>query len=88
MGGEVLYRKSGYIMVLKTPQEVADVANVIRPMTEEEFKSRYRKIDQAQCDWDLSEDDCDYSWHWFQVVRDLFQRAAEENRFVLFTASQ
>jgi Domain of unknown function (DUF1877) len=88
MGGEILYGNSDYIMVLKTPQHVVDIARAIQSITEEDFKSRYRKIDQRECDWPLSKDDCNYSWDWFQGVRDLFQRAAKENRFVLFTASQ
>ena len=88
MGGEVVYGKSDYIMVLKTPSQVKDVARAVSPITEDEFKARYRKIDQRHCDWSLSEEDCDYTWDWFQGVRDLFQRAADKNRYVLFTASQ
>ncbi|MCI0359066.1 MAG: YfbM family protein [Planctomycetaceae bacterium] len=88
MGGEIVYHQSDYIMVLKSPKEVKDVANAIRDITEDNFKARYRKIDQALCEWPLSEEDCDYSWHWFQEVRNVFERAAQANRYVLFTASQ
>ncbi len=36
----------------------------------------------------LTEEDFGYTWEWFQGVRDLYQRAATEGRFVLFTADQ
>jgi len=88
MGGEVVYGESDYIMVLKSPAQVKDVARAIHALTEAEFKARYRMIDQRNCDWPLSDEDCNYTWDWFQGVRDLFQRAADEYRYVLFTASQ
>jgi hypothetical protein len=66
MGGEIVYRQPDYIMVLKTPKQVKDVASAIHGLSEADFKVRYRKIDPAQCEWPLSEEDCDYSWHWFQ----------------------
>jgi hypothetical protein len=88
MGGEIAYRQPDYIMVLKTPAQVKDVASAIRGLTEAAFKDRYRRIDQAQCEWPLSDEDCDYTWHWFQEVRNVFERAAQANRYVLFTASQ
>jgi hypothetical protein len=37
---------------------------------------------------DLSEEDLDYTWDWFQEVRELYVRAAAAGRWMLFTADQ
>ena len=36
----------------------------------------------------LSEADFAYTWEWFQSAHDFWLRAAEEGRYVLFTADQ
>jgi hypothetical protein len=36
----------------------------------------------------LSDEDFQYTWDYFQEVRNLYTRASQEGRFVLFTADQ
>jgi hypothetical protein len=36
----------------------------------------------------LTEEDLVYTWQWFKTVRNFWLRAAEEGRYVLFTADQ
>ena len=88
LAGELLYTQSDYIMSLKTPKQVRDIAPALRVITEEEFRRRYYAIDARSYSFPLSDEDFEYTWHWFQGVRDLYARAAQEGRFVLFTASQ
>jgi len=88
LGGELLYTDSDYIMSLKTPQQVRDIAAALPAITEEDFRRRYFAIDAKSYGSPLSEEDFRYTWDWFQNVRDLYTRAAKEGRFVLFTADQ
>ena len=88
LAGELLYTESDYIMSLKTPQMVRDIAAAISAITETDFQRRYFAIDRESYCHPLSEEDCRYTWDWFQGIRDLYRRAAEDGRFVLFTADQ
>ncbi len=88
LGGERLYLGDDYIMILKTPAQVKDIAAALEPLTEQDFRRRYDAIDADSYDSDLSDEDFAYTWEWFQTVRDLYSKAAEEGRYVLFTADQ
>jgi hypothetical protein len=88
LAGELLYTNPDYIMSLKTPQQVRDIATALPAITEAEFRRRYYVIDARNYSTPLSEEDFGYTWDWFQGVRDLYTRAAKEGRFVLFTADQ
>jgi uncharacterized protein DUF1877 len=88
LGGELLYTESDYIMSLKTPQQVRDIATALPAITEAEFRRRYFAIDPKSYGLPLSDEDFGYTWDWFQGVRELYTRAAKEGRFVLFSADQ
>ena len=88
LGGELLYTESDFIMVLKSPTQVRDVAAVLPSVTEEEFRRRYFLIESESYGASLSEEDFAYTWEWFQNVRDFWMNAANESRYVLFTADQ
>jgi hypothetical protein len=88
LGGELLYRETDYIMSLKTPKQVQDVAAATSSVTEVEFRQRYFAMDQKQYGSPLSEEDFNYTWENFLSVREFFLSAAKQNRYVLFTADQ
>jgi hypothetical protein len=88
LGGLPLYGQDDYIMSLKTPAQVRDVAIAIADITQEQFRERYNAIDPTEYGFDLSDEDFQYTWEWFQEVRALYQTAASEGRHVLFTADQ
>lgn len=88
LGGELLYTDTDYIMSLKAPEQVREIAAALAAIDEAQFRSRYFAIDAADYGFDLSEEDCGYTWEWFKNVRELFTRAAAEERYVLFTADQ
>jgi hypothetical protein len=87
LGGELIYEGEDYLMSLKTPVEVRDIAEAVRGLSERDFRQRYEAID-SDYDGERGEDDFAYTWDWFQGVRDLYLRAAEQGRYVLFTADQ
>lgn len=89
LAGESLYSRSeDYIMSLKTPAQVRDIATALAGVTEAWFRQRYFAIDASSYGLPLSEDDFGYTWAWFEKVREFYYRAAKEARFVLFTADQ
>jgi hypothetical protein len=88
LAGELLYTGSDYIMSLKTPQQVRDIAAALPAITEEDFRRRYFAIDARSYGSPLSDDDFNYTWESFQAVREFYTRAAQAGRFVLFTADQ
>lgn len=88
LGGRLLYTESDYIMSLKTPEQVIAIAGALQALTKAEFKRRYDQIDRESYDTELDDEDFEYTWEWFQGVRELYLRAAAEQRYVLFTADQ
>jgi hypothetical protein len=88
LAGELLCTDFDYIASLKTPSQVKDIAAALAAINESEFRTRYFAIDTASYGMDLSEEDFAYTWEWFQSVRDLYKRAASDERYVLFTADQ
>ncbi|MFO0896973.1 MAG: YfbM family protein [Pirellulales bacterium] len=88
LAGELLYTQPDYIMSLKTPTQVAEIAAAMSAMPEVVFRQRYFGIDPASYDQPLSEEDFGYTWEAFELVRDLYVRAAAVGRYVLFTADQ
>lgn len=88
LAGESLYADSDYIMSLKSPEQVRDIAAALPAITETEFQRRYSAIDAESYGVPLTDEDFRYTWDWFQDVRGLYTRAAAAGRYVLFTADQ
>jgi hypothetical protein len=88
LGGQLLHTGDDFIMVLKTPHQVRDVAAALPGVSEAEFRSRYFAIDLDSYGFPLDNQDFEYTWHWFLGVREFWLRAAREGRYVLFTADQ
>jgi hypothetical protein len=88
LGGEQLHAEPDFIMALKTPQQVREVAAALPSVTRDAFRRRYNAIDAADYGMPLSEEDFEYTWENFQSVREFWLRAATEDRFILFTADQ
>lgn len=88
LAGELLYFEPDYIMSLKSPEQVKDIANSLEQIDHEDFRSRYYAIDSNDYGFPLTDEDFEYTWEWFQNVRKLYRVAAETERYVLFTADQ
>lgn len=87
LGGEIIYQGDDFLMSLKSPPEVRDIAEALRTMTEADFRARYARLG-SDYDGEPGEEDFAYTWEWFQNVRALYLRAAEQGSHVLFTADQ
>ena len=90
LGGEKIYSESNYIMSLKTPKQVIEIANAIQKISKENLKKGYNQIQSDDEDYAefFSEEDFEYTWEWFENSVKFWQKAASEGRFVLFTVDQ
>jgi Domain of unknown function (DUF1877) len=86
LGGTSLYAGDDFIMRLKALNQVQDVARALPGMTHNEFHRRYRAINAADYGFALSNEDFERTWRVFEKVRLFWLQAADEERFVLFTA--
>ncbi len=69
-------------------KRLARVAGRLRERCIDEFRQNYFRIDPEDYTFPVNQQDYEYTWYWFQGVRDLYYRAAEANRYILFSASQ
>ena len=88
LGGHSLYSGGDYIFVLKTAEQVRDVAAVVPAMAKSEFRSRYFAIPQSSYLHPLEELDFEYTWAYFEDVRAFWLLAASEGRQVVFVVDQ
>ncbi|MEW6126560.1 MAG: YfbM family protein [Acidobacteriota bacterium] len=88
LGGERLYTKPDYLMILKTPPQVQDVAKAISKISKQQFRKSYFKIDPEKYGALVDEQDFEYSWSYFENLRIFWETASSEGRYILFTADQ
>jgi len=88
LNGSQIYTGDDYIVSFVDVQNVKQVAGAIEPLTESDFRIRYNAIDESDYGMPLSDDDFQYTWDNFTALRDLYARAASENRSVLFSVDQ
>jgi hypothetical protein len=88
LGGESLYDPDDYVMRLKSGEQVRAIAHALRSVTEDEFRTRFFRIDPDDYGMPVDDEHLEYVWEWFTSMRELYYRAAEAKRCVLFTASQ
>lgn len=102
LGGEFVYglmrKPSGEVvviddeddeyMILKSPEEVAKIAEALPARTKEECRKCYAMIDQEDYGMEPDDEDFEYTWEYFQDSLDFWKKAAEEKRYVLFTVDR
>jgi len=88
LGGELLYSGDDYIMSLKTPEQVKDIAKALYNVEEIEFKRNYNKINAKEYGPNFGDEDCNYTWDWFNDLKPFWEKASSEGRFVIFLADQ
>jgi hypothetical protein len=88
LGPNQLHDGDDYIVSLVEPHNVKAVAKALADITEDSFAERYRTIVPPDYALEYGDEDREYTWEYFQGVRDLYRKAAERDRFMLFTVSQ
>jgi Domain of unknown function (DUF1877) len=87
LGGKQLHVGDNYIISLLTPEEVTQVAAALFPLDKKWFRDRYFKIDPADYT-ELSEEDFEYTWEYFETIRKFYQKAEAEDLWSIFTVDQ
>lgn len=90
LGGEALYSRADYILWLKTPTYVRDIAAAIPLVMEHDFRSRFFAInpDAYNLGMPLTEEEFAGTWAWFCGLVEFYQHAAAAGRWVLFAVDQ
>jgi hypothetical protein len=86
LGGLDLMEGEDYIAVLKSPDQVWDVAVAIREIDDAAMEARYSTNVPSDYAPEYGDDDRGYTVEWFGGVRMLFDSAAKTDRWILFTA--
>src|SRR5215472_6797860 len=88
-GGRPLHRGEEYIVSLVTPEQVREVSTAIDPVAEHWMRERYFSLLKPdRHDGEVNEADFQYTWTWFENIRDLYRKAAGSGRAVIFTVDQ
>lgn len=87
-GGEVLCANDSYVIILKREEQVIEIAKVVLKLSKEELERKYFLLDPNEYDNLVTNDDFEYTWQWFEDSKSFWQKAADENRSVLFTVDQ
>lgn len=88
LGPRQLHKGGRYIVSLVLPDEVKAVAAALESITSELFHERYMTLVPKDYALEYGDDDLEYTWSYFEEVRDLFKKAAERQRAVIFTVDQ
>lgn len=88
LGPDELYQGDDYIVSLVPPTKVREVADALAEVTRPWFDDRYRTVVPHDYAPEYGNDDRDYTWDNFLGVRDLYQAAAAQHRYVVFTVDQ
>ena len=88
LGPRQLHEGDDYIVSLVSPDRVREVAAALQSVTEEWFQHRYRTVVPKDYAPEYGEEDLHYTWDWFQGVRELYARATERARAIIFTVDQ
>ena len=95
LGGEHLYGKDDYVISYVSPDQVKDVFESISEITKENFrknyfgmKNRFLWFDLTRYDGPLDEEDFEYTWSYFEELREFYAKAAEAGRSTIFTVDQ
>lgn len=88
VGGEPIYWDDDYIMSLKTPEQVKEIATALKTITKEEFTRRYQEIPKGDPVFEIDDNDLEYTWGWLENLAQFYAYAGQQNKYVLFTVDQ
>ncbi|HOQ37889.1 MAG TPA: YfbM family protein [Acetivibrio sp.] len=86
-GGEILNTQPDYYVSLKSNKLVKEIAKEIKDISKDDLRNLYYKISDSY-QVDISEEDFEYTWEWFENVKDFYVKVAKSNRDVIFTVDQ
>src|SRR5579872_1090842 len=84
LGTKNLHAGKEYIICYLTPEQVGEVEDAIDEMDVPAFVARYRKLQSAGYGGQYGDEDFQYTWDYFTNVRNLYEKAADANRAMIF----
>ena len=88
LGGTQLHDEDGYVISLKSPEQVVDVAKALEELNEARLRVLYFNIDAETYDGEVGEEDCGYTWSCFEGLPEFYAKAAKAKRHIIFTVDQ
>jgi hypothetical protein len=89
LGGKPLYKDTQtYVVSYKTKEQVKQAAKATKEVTRDWLRSRYFALSEEEYGFPLTDDDFEYTWEYFQPVRDFYTKAANDDRAAIFTVDQ
>ena len=86
-GKRLITDESRYFIRLIEPDEVVELASALNAVDGAGMRARYFR--HCKGAWpEYGEDDFDYTWEYFLLLRDFFHRMPGNRRAVIFTADQ
>ncbi len=85
-GSATLTTEDDRTVAFTPADEVAATAAALAAIDRDALRAQYDLIDPETYAWaDLSDDDFKYTWVYFEAARNLWQKAADAGRAVIFT---
>jgi hypothetical protein len=88
LNGRQISAGEHYIVSLVTPQEAKDIASNLASIDQASLLDRYEAIDPDDYSLAKSREDFEYTREYFEDLGAFFQKAAEADRYVIFTVDQ
>lgn len=88
LGGKRLQESEyDYFIRLIEPGEVTDLVPALKAISKDRLRTMYFK--HCKGAWpEYGEEDFEYTWEYFEMLRDFFERMAGNGRAIVFTADQ
>jgi len=83
-----MYSGEDYIVTFVGPGDVRAAADALVEIDRVWMHNSYFALDPADYDEELCDEDFEYTWEWFENVRQLFNKAAADGRSIIFTEDQ
>ena len=88
LGGKPLYQDTQtYVVSHKTVRQAQEASDAAAKVTKGWLRERYFKL-TSDYGFPLTEEDFEYTWEYFEGVRDFYLKAARDGRAVIFTVDQ
>jgi hypothetical protein len=88
LGGRQLHAGGDYIVSFLTPDEVRAVSEVVQGLTKDWFLRRYSGLGASGYDGPIGPTDFEYTWEYFDQLRQFFARSSAAGKAVIFTVDQ
>jgi hypothetical protein len=88
LGGKHLHQGDNYIVTFVARSAVPDVSRAMAKIGESWMREHYFRIDPKDYGFPLTDEDFQYTWGWFEAVREFYREAAEKEQSVIFTVGQ